>query len=728
MARSKTTKRALVASACATLMCIAMLIGTTFAWFTDTASTSVNKIQSGNLDVALYYKDATGDWKSAEGENSLGWVQATNAEGTTTIVATDGLPLWEPGCTFTLPKLKIVNEGNLALKYKIAISGIQGNAKLLDAIEWTMKLDTTDEELGTEHSLAAKVTDAEESTYTDIFTISGHMKEDAGNEYQGLSIDGISITVYATQDTVEYDSTTKDYDTNAAYELKIDETATGNLPVTKSDGDANATVKTETTISSGSVSVTYPVNVKLVSDTEVTGTTDQKAAVEQELKYVSSAKEAVAEGVTVGDDQATASYTLTLPVADNNEVLVPVTINYNKGLTGVDVYHDGVLLATSAATPEREYAVYNKDTGVLILYLFHASPIDIVYDKPGTTTETTKVTTVDELKAAIAANGGKTIVLDNDLTLTNTYIAVNNNVTIDLNNHTITQNGETTFLIKTAVNFTVKNGKFVLTGTMPNAIVMGKGTYYNDAYESGDCNVVVKNVDFDVQGSSGSAIQAYTNTGMLTIIGGTYNVSSSQGSGLDIGNCKASITGITMNVDANNTHVDGIALSSSLEDNLVEIKNSTIKVNGNSSFWEGACLDMTGTNANLTNCKLIVEGTSGENKNIDISGSNSVKDSILNLRNCTITNNGNYNYGYGASAVYHNVSWQPYGTTVHVYGTNITATASFYTKGSNETGTNQFIVHSGSFSSVVPNENRNVVLAEGSTVTNDGSTWTVTAN
>ena len=52
---SKSTKRALITSALAILMCAAMLIGATFAWFTDTASTGVNKIQAGNLDIEVEY-------------------------------------------------------------------------------------------------------------------------------------------------------------------------------------------------------------------------------------------------------------------------------------------------------------------------------------------------------------------------------------------------------------------------------------------------------------------------------------------------------------------------------------------------------------------------------------------------------------------------------------------------------------------------------------------------
>ena len=63
MENSKSTKRALLTSALALLMCVAMLIGATFAWFTDTASTGVNKIQAGNLDVVLEYSKDFTEWK-----------------------------------------------------------------------------------------------------------------------------------------------------------------------------------------------------------------------------------------------------------------------------------------------------------------------------------------------------------------------------------------------------------------------------------------------------------------------------------------------------------------------------------------------------------------------------------------------------------------------------------------------------------------------------------------
>ena len=214
MTEQKSTKRALLSSVLATLLCVAMLIGATFAWFTDTASTAVNKIQSGNLDVQLFYADnATGEnatWKEVTANTKLNFLRK-QADGS---VKQDGDILWEPGCTYSLPALKVVNNGNLALKYKIMITGIDGDAKLNKVIDWTMKLDNTDFTMGSEHSLAAKTAAAVDA---DIFTVSGTMQTTADNTYQNLSIDGVKITVYATQDTVEYDSNSNQYDKDAEY-------------------------------------------------------------------------------------------------------------------------------------------------------------------------------------------------------------------------------------------------------------------------------------------------------------------------------------------------------------------------------------------------------------------------------------------------------------------------------------------------------------------------------
>ena len=198
----KATKRALLTSVMALVMCVVMLVGTTFAWFTDTASTAVNKIQAGNLKVDLEMQKPDGSWVSAKGE-TLEFKKATDAPA-------DEKVLWEPGCTYELPKLRVINMGNLALKYKAAITGIKGDAKLNEAIEWTIG------DIGSTGAYTKLAVDESKE-----FTISGKMKTEAGNEYQGLSIDGIGITVYATQDTVEYDSFNNTYDADAGKDTAI---------------------------------------------------------------------------------------------------------------------------------------------------------------------------------------------------------------------------------------------------------------------------------------------------------------------------------------------------------------------------------------------------------------------------------------------------------------------------------------------------------------------------
>ena len=223
MNNKRATKRALLTSVMALVMCVVMLVGTTFAWFTDTASTGVNKIQAGNLDIELQYATA---WDGTTGAPTA-WA---DAEGQTLTFktkdnrATDKI-LWEPGCRYELPELRIVNKGNLALKYKIQITGIQGDAKLNKAIDWTITHSNesdklTDDINGFEYKMLPKA--AGEADYpSQTFTIKGTMKKEAGNEYQGLSIDGIGITVVATQYTYEKDSIDDQYDKDADATIQV---------------------------------------------------------------------------------------------------------------------------------------------------------------------------------------------------------------------------------------------------------------------------------------------------------------------------------------------------------------------------------------------------------------------------------------------------------------------------------------------------------------------------
>ncbi len=208
MTNSKSTKRALISSALAILMCVAMLIGTTFAWFTDTASTGVNKIVAGNLDVVLEM-NIGGEWVDANGK-TLPFLVAGEipAEGTEI--------LWEPGCTYRVPELRIRNNGNLSLQAYVYVSGFKASGEsdvdLRDVIDW--KMSTFDGMLTHPNKDISVIVNPGESLK---FDLEAHMKEEAGNEYQGLSVEGISITVVAKQHTYEKDSFDDQYDKDATY-------------------------------------------------------------------------------------------------------------------------------------------------------------------------------------------------------------------------------------------------------------------------------------------------------------------------------------------------------------------------------------------------------------------------------------------------------------------------------------------------------------------------------
>ena len=247
MTNSKSTKRALLTSALAILMCVAMLIGTTFAWFTDTASTGVNKIVSGNLKVDIIGENS---------ENHIEKLNFKNAAG-----AEGEALLWEPGCRYLTVGFRIANKGNLALKWKAEINKdnivdgkvvdtAKDGVSLLDVIDFyvvTKADDGTETAVAIENftgKLAANVGKSE------TYYIKGVMQTTAGNDYQNLTLEGITITVIATQDTVENDSFNNQYDKDAQYpitsfaDLKAAVEWNGKYNVTENlDPDASLIIK-----------------------------------------------------------------------------------------------------------------------------------------------------------------------------------------------------------------------------------------------------------------------------------------------------------------------------------------------------------------------------------------------------------------------------------------------------------------------------------------------------
>ena len=408
--RKKTTKRSLLASVLALALCVIMLVGTTFAWFTDTSSTGANKIVSGKLDVALEMKDG-GNWVSAEGK-TLEFVKAKDAP-------TNEKILWEPGCRYKLPELRISNKGNLALKYKVVISGIQGNAKLNEVIDWTMNGETLDAAaLGTEMPLG--VGESKE------FTIMGHMQESAGNEYMALSIDGIAITVYATQDTVENDS----------FDNKYDEGATLPSVVT-------------TTVIAGEDSVLKNTEKKITVTVPANAHPNVKAL----QLHIEDAE--TPANITVSSTQDTYTAEVTLKNQDGNKVkadgsvLYTVEMDIGKNRTGVTVFHSGVKMTNdgTALKGVADHFVYDKTSGIITMKVSSFSPFTCVFNKDNWTDHVTEdyATPVDETnKIVTIASAEDLALLAKKVNEGTSYSGYTVNLTndIDLANHMWTPIGK----------------------------------------------------------------------------------------------------------------------------------------------------------------------------------------------------------------------------------------------------------------------------------------------
>ncbi len=414
------SKKALLSSAFALVLSVAMLIGTTFAWFTDTASTGVNKIQAGNLDIELQMKDNNGKWVNAEGKTLSFLVNGKiPAEGTQI--------LWEPGCTYTLPELRIVNNGNLALKYKVVVSGIQGSAKLNKVINWTMKLDDADFIMGSEHSLAAKNNDTVDF---DIFTVSGTMDKNAGNEYQNESIDGISINVYATQDTVENDSFGNDYDKNAdgkpQFDTWYDNVATTaavdneNGTVIK-DKEENPTIQAE--VPAGSTSATELTLIKNKAETPSNITVDAGAqALTAEVKLIDQ-----------NGNKVTA--------ADGKFFTVKMQLDAHLDVKGF--YHSGVAL-TKAANAEsltaNDMYYYDTETGYVTFTTDDFSPFTAIIafgGGNGTAAHPYLIATAEQAMEIEKLKKGAHLKLVNDITVPDEIYMSGKKFVFDLNGHTV---------------------------------------------------------------------------------------------------------------------------------------------------------------------------------------------------------------------------------------------------------------------------------------------------
>ena len=475
MANSKQTKRALLTSALAILVCVAMLIGSTFAWFTDTASTAVNRIEAGTLKLKLEYATAWNEdgtvktWDDAKGA-TLSFIQKTENG----YVANADI-LWEPGATYRLQQLRISNVGNLALKYKVVIGGIGGSAKLNEVIDWTIKLDDGAYTLGQAHHLAAKTAD---TTDFDELTIEGKMQETAGNEYQGEKIDGISVTVYAVQDTVESDSFDNQYDA-------------------KADGtpDINGWSWTDDVAVTGTVTAGEDTTLKdREVDPTVTAAIPAGSTTAEKLTLIKTKAEAPAD-LTIAAGNETVTADIKLVDQDGNKVTAQggkfftLTMQLEKGLEVTAFYHHDSKMTKAnsadavAAANDKYY--YDAATGVVTFSTDDFSPFTAEYafgGGNGTEAYPYLIATGEQALAMEKSKGYFKFI--DDVVVTDEIYLSGKSYTVDLNGHTVRleyaddakpNNGSVFYIGGKGGNLTINDSSAAQTG----AVIGSDKTYKN---------------------------------------------------------------------------------------------------------------------------------------------------------------------------------------------------------------------------------------------------------
>lgn len=222
---SKSTKRALLVSALSLVVCLAMLVGTTFAWFTDTATTGVNKIVSGNLKMKVEYSKDMTEWAPVDAEKPI----------------FDENALYEPGYTQII-YVKVTNVGSLALRYDFDITQLstavgtnaQGeffnlyNLLMFGSVETDSAFSSRDQAVAAvsenENTLGSRVSVASKAVLnsgeSDTLALVLYMPTTVGNEANNVdetrtpSVD-LGININATQATVESDSFDNGYDAKA---------------------------------------------------------------------------------------------------------------------------------------------------------------------------------------------------------------------------------------------------------------------------------------------------------------------------------------------------------------------------------------------------------------------------------------------------------------------------------------------------------------------------------
>lgn len=378
------TKHSLKTSLTALLLCFVMLVGTTFAWFTDEVTSANNIIKAGNLDIGMSWSFDNVNWNDVEGDAA------------TPVLSRD--IIWEPGYT-AIRYVKVSNLGSLAFKYKMAINPTGTAGDLADVIDVSYDVVTGNS------AFVAPTADNKQGSLTEVGSLSDlidangivaggvllpanelvanyfsgeiiicvafHMDEFAGNDYQDSSIGtDFGINLYATQYDYENDSFDNTYDDNATWpdEMNFDTTVSlGSVQTLNNELTSELTIRYN-----DSIYAVLPAGVKLADGVN-------------SLSFSGKAVENT-NNIIIEDANSSKSYDIHIEgIADDNQqpikVYLGAILDKNLDDTELKLYHENDPMTRVDSVIEfgnNNQYTYDPATGDVVLYVDNFSEFQMV--------------------------------------------------------------------------------------------------------------------------------------------------------------------------------------------------------------------------------------------------------------------------------------------------------------------------------------------------------------
>jgi predicted ribosomally synthesized peptide with SipW-like signal peptide len=239
------SKKMLLASAAAVGLSAILFAGTTLAWFTDSTSSAVSTLESGNLDLDFeVYNASTGKWEAVTPAVD----EANPGTDVLSLGSLNETGDWEPGHVETA-YVRIKNSGTLSMKYELNLAASantftnvnKATTDLTSYVFYGVHTSKTEITPYTDRSAALADLDTKGKSFagsdpvfssdllkageTDYIAITVYMPETVGNE---ANWDGtgdqpkieFSLHASAGQTPDETDSFDKNYDKSATLDKK----------------------------------------------------------------------------------------------------------------------------------------------------------------------------------------------------------------------------------------------------------------------------------------------------------------------------------------------------------------------------------------------------------------------------------------------------------------------------------------------------------------------------